>query len=374
MSTALAIGLAILGVIVLVVLHELGHFFAAKAVGMRVEKLYLFFGKGIVKVRRGETEYGIGWIPAGGYAKISGMNPDEELPPEVAPRGYYNQPVWKRIVVILAGPAVNLVVAFLILWGAGLTIEEPAALDVGEVMAETPAAGELESGDRLVSVAGVDATGTPVEDRAVAIKEAINEETCAGGRETDGCEATRPVDFVVQRDGEQLTIPITPRYDAEAEEFRVGFGFQLSSEDTITRSQSIGQAAASSADQMWLISSATISTFAQLFKAEKREQLGSVVGAVEVTRQAFQFDIDLAIRLIGFISLSLALVNLLPFLPLDGGHVFWAIVEKLRGGRRVSFEVMERASVIGFALVMVIFFIGLSNDIGRFSSGEFDLR
>src|SRR5215217_3717830 len=95
--------LTLVGFIALVTIHELGHFFAAKSTGMRVEQLSLFFGPKIVKVRRGETEYCVGTIPAGGYAKITGMNPDEELPPDVAPRAYYHQPVWKRIVVIAAG-------------------------------------------------------------------------------------------------------------------------------------------------------------------------------------------------------------------------------------------------------------------------------
>ena len=98
------------------ILHEVGHFTAAKAVGMRVERFSLFFPPLIAKVRRGETEYAIGAIPLGGYVKITGMNPAEEIPPEVAHRAYYRQPVWKRIVVIAAGPAVNIVLAFLILW------------------------------------------------------------------------------------------------------------------------------------------------------------------------------------------------------------------------------------------------------------------
>ena len=100
--------LILLGFSALIVLHEAGHFFAAKATGMRVERFFLFFPPKLVSVRRGETEYGIGAIPAGGFVKITGMNPDEELPPEVAARGYYHQPVWKRIVVIGAGPAVNI--------------------------------------------------------------------------------------------------------------------------------------------------------------------------------------------------------------------------------------------------------------------------
>jgi len=101
--------LAFVGFAALIVLHEFGHFLAAKATGMRVERFALFFGPLLVKFRRGETEYGIGPIPLGGYVRITGMNPDEELPPEIAPRAYYRQPVWKRIVVIAAGPLVNLV-------------------------------------------------------------------------------------------------------------------------------------------------------------------------------------------------------------------------------------------------------------------------
>src|ERR1700716_2826414 len=110
--------LTILGVVALIVLHELGHFLAAKAVGMRVERFSLFFPPKLVGIRRGETEYMIGAIPAGGYVKITGMNPEEleDMEPEVAARAYCNQPPWKRIVVILAGPGMNLLIAFVIFW------------------------------------------------------------------------------------------------------------------------------------------------------------------------------------------------------------------------------------------------------------------
>ena len=108
--------LIFLGFSALIILHEAGHFVAAKATGMRVERFFLFFPPKLVSVKRGETEYGIGAIPAGGFVKITGMNPDEELPPEIAARGYYHQPVWKRIVVIGAGPAVNIAIALAILF------------------------------------------------------------------------------------------------------------------------------------------------------------------------------------------------------------------------------------------------------------------
>ena len=114
--TAFSFFLAFVGFALLVILHELGHFSAAKAVGMRVEKFSLFFPPTIWSKKVGETEYAIGSIPAGGYVKISGMNPDEDLPEEVRDRAYHAQPVWKRIVVIAAGPAVNLVLAFVLLF------------------------------------------------------------------------------------------------------------------------------------------------------------------------------------------------------------------------------------------------------------------
>src|SRR5246127_2566319 len=106
--------LAFLGFAALIMLHEAGHFVAAKAVGMRVERFSLFFGPLLVRRRWGETESGIGPIPLGGYVRITGMNPNEDIPEEVVGRAYYNQPVWKRVVTILAGPAVNIVIAFII--------------------------------------------------------------------------------------------------------------------------------------------------------------------------------------------------------------------------------------------------------------------
>src|ERR1700748_363188 len=134
--------LAFLGFAALIILHEAGHFAAAKAVGMRVERFSLFFGPLLIKKRWGETEYGIGPIPLGGYVKISGMNPNEEIPPEVVGRAYYNQPVWKRVVTILAGPAVNILIAFGIAWALlysqGQQVVVPVK-QVAQVVKGTPA-------------------------------------------------------------------------------------------------------------------------------------------------------------------------------------------------------------------------------------------
>jgi regulator of sigma E protease len=116
-----------------------------------------------------------------------------------------------------------------------------------------------------------------------------------------------------------------------------------------------------------------VTTIAGIFEAEKREQISGVVGSYEVTRQSIQVSFTQALFLLAIISLSLGVINLFPFLPLDGGHIFWAVAEKVRG-RPIPFSVMERASVVGFMLVAILFAIGLTNDIGRLTGEGFNVR
>ena len=351
--------LAFAGFAFLIIAHEAGHMVAAKAVGMRVERFFLFFPPKLWSVRRGETEYGVGAIPLGGFVKITGMNPDEELDPEVAPRAYYHQPVWKRIVVIGAGPLVNLVIAFVILYFLAFSVAE-ATNEVESVQQGSPAAAVLKPGDRLLAVDGVRGDLPELRDR-------IASHECAG-EQTDGCLAETPAELTVMRDGREIMIEARPEYDAEAQ--RPLLGFQYGTEPL---DPGIGGAATWSADRMWEVTSQTVSIIGRIFDAEQREQISGVVGSYEVTRQSIEFDTRQALFVIALISLSLAVINLFPFLPLDGGHIFWSLVEKVRG-KPVSFRVMERASVVGFALVLMLFVIGLTNDIDRLSGEGFDVR
>jgi regulator of sigma E protease len=168
-----------------------------------------------------------------------------------------------------------------------------------------------------------------------------------------------------------VPLSIAPEYDADAGRMLVGLGFQAT--DLAPVDPSVPQAAGKAADQMWFVTSQTVTIISRIFDSEQRKQLSGAVGSYEVTRQAINTDARTALTLIAIISLSLAIINLFPFLPLDGGHIFWSLVEKVRG-RPVPFSVMERAGVIGFALVMMLFFIGLSNDIGRLSGEGFSVR
>jgi regulator of sigma E protease len=359
--------LAFAGFAVLIILHELGHFAAAKAVGMRVERFSLFFPPLLARVRRGETEYAVGAIPLGGYVKITGMNPAEDIPPAVAHRAYFRQPVWKRIFVIAAGPFVNVVIAFLIFaglaWANGVT-EPPAR--VGSVQAGTPAEGKLRPGDAILAVDGRAVTGDTLQDQQRQIIDRIAAHRCAGSP-VEGCRAAESVRLLVERGGAERTLDIRPFYDAEAKRTRLGYV-------PVGTHRDVGPARSSeiAVDRMWFVTRGTVETIAGVFDAEKREQISGVVGSYEVTRQYFEFSFSDALVVLGVISLSLAVINLFPFLPLDGGHIFWALAEKVRG-RAIPFSVMERAGFVGFVLVIALFTIGLSNDIGRLTGDGFQV-
>jgi regulator of sigma E protease len=134
------------------------------------------------------------------------------------------------------------------------------------------------------------------------------------------------------------------------------------------------EAAQLSGEEMWRVSTATVSAITRLvYDSEARKEVSGVVGSYEVTRQSIEFDWARALNVLAIISLSLALVNLFPFLPLDGGHIFWALAEKLRG-RPIPYAVMERASVVGFVLIVMLFAVGLTNDIGRLTGDGFQVR
>ena len=403
--------LVVAGFAALIMVHEGGHFVVAKLTGMRVERFFLFFPPKLVSFRRGETEYGIGMIPLGGFVKITGMNPEEleaaergenvehrpglleqlegadsgkdtpqpiegdgPVDPEVIERAYYNQPVWKRIAVIAAGPVVNIVVAFVLLFAVYLSLPVPDGIQVESVQAGTPAAGVLKPGDRLLAVDGARATIPDLSkiddanrrinvanDKFAHLTNVIRGHHCAGGR-SPNCRSKAPVTVKVERDGKVRTFQIPTYYDPDHHRYRLGIEFKAVG--TATAHQSPIEAAHLAVDKMWFVTSRTLSVIGRIFQPAERKQISSVVGGSQALNQAIGFNAHEGIFVLAVISLSLGLINLFPFLPLDGGHIFWSLVEKIRG-RRVPFAVIERASAVGFLLVLCLFAIGLTNDIGR---------
>jgi regulator of sigma E protease len=344
---------------------------------MRVERFSLFFPPKLVSVRRGETEYAIGALPLGGYVRITGMTPEElhAMDARVAVRGFSMQAPWKRVAVILAGPCMNVLIAF-VLFAAVLlsgdlngvfTVEDLSrscgtcgpsvrtvvpttsveALDRG-----TPAAAALRLGDRILAADGTRATVANVRAR-------IDSHRCAGAM-VDGCTAATPVRLTIRRAGRTLNESVYPRYNAQAKRMLLGFGFGADA-----KTFSVGSAARTSLDEMWHVTANTVTGFGHALTSPKaRGEVSSIVGITQAAHETVVHGTGYALVFLAFISLILAVINLFPFLPLDGGHVLWAIAEKVRG-RRISVAAMYRYSSVGIVLMLFLVINGIGNDIGR---------
>jgi regulator of sigma E protease len=148
----------------------------------------------------------------------------------------------------------------------------------------------------------------------------------------------------------------------------VGFGFG-SRPTTI----GVGEAIDRATGFAWLVTHETVTKFARIFDSKERKEISGVVGVSDVAHQTIEVSTERSLLLLAVVSLSLGLINLFPFLPLDGGHIFWSLVEKVRG-RRVPFSVIERASAIGFLLILLLFAVGLTNDLGRLGDDALNPR
>jgi regulator of sigma E protease len=338
---------AVLGLALLIFVHELGHFLAAKTFHMRVERFYIGFPPAVVKRTWGETEYGVGSIPLGGFCKISGMVADEKLPDEVMPRAYISKPVWQRNLTIFAGPLMNFVAAvaimFVFIQAGG--IQQPS-LTVAQVVKGSPAAAVgLRAGDRLVAADGRtftswDATTTFFEShprQAVT----LTYRTPAGQLRT-------------------TTVTLTTRPGEPSKGF-LGVGPKTTPVYPAPW-RATGQAVAKTAgivaatfQGIWMLVSGKINPIGP-------EGVAGPAGIISVSQTAVRqswYPILLA-----FLSVNLGIINLLPFLPFDGGHIFFNVMESVRG-RRVDPRVLERAIAIGVVLLVTLFILLTYNDLHR---------
>ncbi len=395
--------IAIVGLSLLVLVHEAGHFFTARAVGMSPRRFYVGFPPALAKVKRKGIEYGIGAVPLGGYVKIPGMHrpapsdvdtffgqakeeasqlvgPMERLKQSLAEGdmaearthltelaralelvdisrmarkgaekglteltdglgadAYWRQRTWKKVLVIFAGPGTNLLFAVFLFamlfvigsggYRLGFSMEANAPI-VHEVRADHPAAQiGLAPGDRILRI-----NGQRVQD-VTEVPDMIQQSH--GG----------PITLLVRHKGQSgATVlgPVRPRKEPQL---------------------SVPQATWESVKLTGVITKEIGASLSRLVRGNRKE-VSSPVGIVEGSSEALSQGIETYLWVLGLLSLSLALLNLLPFLPLDGGHIVFSLIEGIRG-RAVGREVYERASAIGIAVVLLLFFIGLSNDIGN---------
>ena len=407
------IAIAIIGLAVLILIHEAGHFFVARSVGMSPRRFYLGFPPALAKTTRNGIEYGLGVVPLGGYVKIPGMHrpapsdldmhfgpalyespgllPDvervkrlvaqgafEQARPELerlgaavqgaklspkaaraAERGleelkdatgqdaYWRQRTWKRLAVIAAGPGTNLVFAIVLLAAVYmLGVPSDASRRVADVIPKTPAAtAGLESGDVIIGVNRI-----PTND-FTEVRDAIHN---SGGQ---------PLVLSVVRNGKYVELPAV-RPQKTSGVYTLGFH---PSAVRYTHYNPI-RALALAGEDTWLVTKAMGTWIGHIANGSGRKEVSTPVGIVQQSSKAVQLGYREYLQVLAIISLSLALLNLLPLLPLDGGHMAFSIVEGVRGSA-VGRAVYERVSAVGIALVLLLFFVGLSNDIGNIRGG-----
>jgi regulator of sigma E protease len=270
-----------------------------------------------------------------------------ELSDALGTDAYWRQRTWKRLAVIAAGPGTNLLFAIALLAIVYMIgIPSDASRRVGDVIPSSPAAtAGLKPGDVIVGVNRV-----PTYD----FKDVRD-----GIRQSDG----KPIVISVVRKGEYVELPPAKPQKTDGV-YTVGFHPSAVKYTRYGPIQAVGLAG----KDTWLVTKAMGSWLTHVVSGSGRKQVSTPVGIVRQSSKAVQVGYREYLQVLALISLSLALLNLLPLLPLDGGHMAFSIIEGLRG-RAVGRVVYERVSAVGIALVLLLFFVGLSNDIGNLTGG-----
>lgn len=335
-------------IIVLVVAHELGHFLVAKACGMRVEEFAVGFGtRKFTVAKRGGTEYNIRPIPAGGFVRISGMEPGEECPPD----GFNAKPVGSRMAVIFAGPLASFLFAYVLFIVLGFTAGLPTGgpLPVVEVVsAGSPAARMgLKAGDTFLRIAGKPVpTG---DDMMQTIR------SCPG----------KPIKVVVRRGGETLTLTGTPNAVKDSRTHRVigRLGFIPSA-----ARERVGFVRA--VRQGTRVSIAITAQVLDVLVSPHRmaTETGGPIAIASATGQAAKRGLAPLLELTAGLSLNFAVLNLIPIPILDGGTILLLLIELIQR-RKLSAQAHQTAAMIGLAVLATIVVLVLAKDIsGLFSA------
>lgn len=370
--------LLVFGLVVLV--HELGHFLAARFVGIYAPRFSIGFGRAIWRRRHGETEYVLAWIPLGGYVRMATRD-DETLsaiegggeegdpmqkdwdpnamkpfgPKPIPPDRWFDaKPLWAKLLVMSSGVAMNIVLAIVVssaLYAGYGRAYVPAVID--SVVAERPAArAGLQGGDSIVAIG----------DRPVATwSDVVDQVSASPGR---------PLDLTVVRRGQQVHLSVTPELVDDADPVtgepvqigRIGAGPQ---NRTMRERLGIASAVAAGWNSTWLMTGMVVKVVGGLVTGRVSvNQLGGPIAIASSSVQAARGGMETLFRLIAFISVNLAVLNLLPIPILDGGQMLMIIAESIKGSP-FSLKARERIARVGVFAIALLFMLVMFNDIKR---------
>jgi membrane-associated protease RseP (regulator of RpoE activity) len=358
----------IVAIILMVMIHEFGHFVTAKWSGMKVTEYFLGFGPRLWSFRRGETEYGVKVLPLGGYVKIIGMSNTEEVDPADEARTYRQQPFHNRLMVALAGSFMHFVMAFVLFWGFLVFIgqQQPTTTVAGFSSishgVDPALTAGLRTGDAIVSIDGHKVTSVTQMEKFI------------------GSHGGTPLAIGVQRGdpARTVTLSVTPVSAAGAAKNSARIGIMVGT--TTSRTSPI-HALGTAGVFIGQITSGTIAALGHTFSphglsaffgqltntkaadaaAKNASRPESIVGAVRTATQVAQsggiFDL---VEILVNIIIAVGIINLVPMLPLDGGHVLVAVYERVRSrrGRRYHADVNKLMPVVSaFVLFLIVFVV-----------------
>ncbi|HUH67318.1 MAG TPA: RIP metalloprotease RseP [Syntrophales bacterium] len=351
------LGISILSVIILlgilIFAHEFGHFLVAKYSGVGVIKFSLGFGPKIIGRKIGETEYRISLIPLGGYVKLLGESESEQLPEEDEKRSFFKQPVWKRAMIVAAGPVFNVLLAILIFAVVYMSGVPTLTTYIGAVQDGSPAfeAG-IRAGDSITAIDGKEIT------RWESLAETI---TKSKGRE---------LRVTIARGNETKEIVLTPRlyntkniFGEDIQSYKIGVS--PSPDHAAVERMNPFSAFWMSLKQTWFISKLTVLSIVKIFEGVVSPRtLGGPIMIAQIAGTQVKEGIVPFVLFMALLSINLAILNILPIPILDGGHLFFFLIEAITG-REINIKWREMAQQVGLVVIVILMIFVIIMDIER---------
>lgn len=344
----------VLGILIFV--HEFGHFIGAKLFGVKVLKFSLGFGPKVIGRQLGETEYLLSAFPLGGYVKMYGENPGEEVEPPENARSFSGRPVWQRFIIVAAGPLFNLLFAVLVFFLIVAAVGVPRPVEttrIGAVGDDSPAAAAgLQAGDTILTI---DQAAT---SRWEDVSELIRQ---SGGRE---------VVLTIERNGEKLRLPVLPRLEKSRNLFgeETGERFMIGiarTDEVVYEKVSVGAAFQSGLNQTWNWCYLTIMGLVKIIqKVVPASELGGPILIAKIAGERMESGLVNFLYFMAVLSVNLGILNLLPIPILDGGHLVFFSVEAIQR-KPVNLRTMEILQQIGLVLLGTLMIFVFYNDIVR---------
>ncbi len=353
---------------ILVLIHEAGHFFVAKKLGIKVEEFGFGLPPRAFGIKRGETTYSINWLPIGGFVKLYGedeagsgkitSSKSQSANPGDLHRAFFSRPVWQRALVVVAGVVMNFVLAVLILtYFFGVSgVQSPGdKVLITDVVKGSPAQeARLKKGDQIISINGKKIT-SPSELVSIT-KQHLGEKLKL---------------TVIEKNNIEKDIEVTPRKTYPSSQGPIGVGI---SSDVVIKKYPLYQAPfvglMQAFNYSWLIFSGLVGVVSQLiFHAEVPKGVAGPVGIAQLTGQFVAVGPLAVLSFVSLLSLNLAILNILPIPALDGGRLFFILIEGVTG-RKVPQKFEGYAHAIGMALLLALIAIVTLSDVIRFISGQ----